>query len=122
MTIEQAIQKAIEGGFGFYKYRQNILIKVAHHRIFPDISNVGIEITITEFDIYRKKTSLQRFEIEQFLLDPLFWQALGKAMGWDAIDALDADIITMPTWQSQWHRMIDHLADRGTIESLFEKL
>lgn len=61
-------------------------------------------------------------------LDPLFWQCLGKALGWG--DESECPLaccggicpINIPMWQSQWHRFISHLSGGGTIGSFFENI
>lgn len=77
---------------------------------------------------------------EVVLLDPSFWQALGKSMGWvkeenyrphrigahsddwggSSDEPCDCDI--KGDWREQWHELIDHLAEGGTIEGYFAKL
>lgn len=58
------------------------------------------------------------------LFDPLFWQALGKGLGWDikhpcpTCNNLDAKI-SYPEWIYQMHRFIDHLAEGKDIDSFF---
>lgn len=52
-------------------------------------------------------------------LDPLFWKSLGKAMGWRQDEDQWGD---RAEWVSQWHRLIDHLAEGGAAESFFESL
>jgi hypothetical protein len=47
----------------------------------------------------------------RFLLDPSFWQALGKAKGWN-----------IGTVEINWHRLIDHLAEGKDAESFFAAL
>jgi hypothetical protein len=42
-------------------------------------------------------------------LDPTFWLALGKGLGWDQPDR----------WKMEWHRFSDHLADSKDAESFF---
>lgn len=55
-----------------------------------------------------------------FLLDPLFWQALGKAEGWSDIPS---DFYHCDThWQFQWHSFIDHLASGKDVDSFFTNL
>jgi len=71
----------------------------------------------------------------EYFLDPLFWQSLGKAMGWKEkgdtskpffgkIQTGDVglQIIQVEEYLYQWHRLIDHLAKGGTAESFFETL
>ena len=84
MTIEQAKQKAIDGGFEIHN------------------SVVGWNIPLP-------------------LFDPLFWQALGKAMGWNGVNYLAPEMTTWQ-WRDYLHDFIDHIADGGTIESYFEQL
>ena len=89
MTIEQVIQKAIEGGYE--RTKRN----------------------------YTRE--LGRFHVCEIVLDPLFWQALGKSMGWNGVNHLAPE---MPTWRwrEYLHDFLDHIADGGTIESYFEQL
>ena len=104
MTIEQAIEKAIEGG---YKH--------------PNVSN-GIDISPSNLNLT--------------LLNPLFWQALGKSMGWKYMAyrqgrwnryELDQQMMSdtafsQEEWLYYWHYFIDYLAEGKSIESFFETL
>lgn len=117
MTIDQAIQKAVEYGW------------------------------ITDGSCALKGTWIARHEQMRAILDPLFWQALGKSMDWEKEEYHENDGIEVmavgrhecnnkcisrmnyygfewkgQVWLFQWHRMIDHLAEGGTIESFFKKL
>ena len=47
-------------------------------------------------------------------LDPLYWQCLGKTLGWGN----DGNSV----WLYYQHRFIDHLAEGKSIESYFETL
>ncbi len=89
MTIKQAIEKAIEGGY----------------------SNKDQEGWFIKLPEYAKC---------QIWLDLLFWQSLGKAMGWEGEDMY----LTLPmdAHVAYWHRLIDHLAEGKTIEQFFAKL
>ena len=100
MTIQQAIEKAIEGG---YKGNKEFLLK------------------------------LPEYAKSQIWLDPLFWQSLGKAMGWCeyAVCIHDGKMNCfeknhwagyMGEWKWHWHRFIDHLAEGKDAESFFETL
>jgi hypothetical protein len=59
-------------------------------------------------------------------LDPKFWQALGKARGWDEGKITTEEYSEVPAdmwmWHFQWHRFIDHLAAGENAESFFAKL
>jgi hypothetical protein len=65
-----------------------------------------------------------------FLLNPAFWQCLGKALGWDSVGAKcwfcemhgSARYSGKPEWLYHWHRFIDHLADGKTAEEFFASL
>lgn len=75
------------------------------------------------------------------LLDPKFFQALGKSLGWDnkkspeycliceyqsilkehgTQDGCLADLIY--GWEYYWHKFIDHLIAGNSVESYFEEL
>lgn len=74
--------------------------------------------------------------ISKMLLDPLFWQALGKACGWthkmiptafvEFEDGDDEDTMldwdSTEGWKFYWHRFIDHLAEGKDVESFFNDL
>lgn len=66
-----------------------------------------------------------------YFCDPSFWQALGKALGWNeekdyagetSGDGKWHQTYTINSWVSEWHRFIDHLAEGNTAESFFESL
>jgi len=88
MTIEQAIKKASESGYGKWDELTG-WVRVDEHMPAPS----------------------------ETFLDPLFWQSLGKAMGWD-LELLDF----FPEWHCRWLGFIDHLASGDTPESFFNQL
>jgi len=112
MTIEQAIEKAIEGGW---------------HATLKH-----------QLEVIREGRAASIF------LDPLFWQSLGKALGWKSkkeLRARDDDDFEgvrgysldihyyssgtskfMDEYLYHWHRFIDHLAEDKSIENYFETL
>lgn len=119
MTIEQAIQKAIEGGWEYnipiYWRRRNIAVENGY----------------------------DDFPLSSIFDDPLFWQSLGKDMGWESGDGIYgvcsitrkkcklnpvflADCLchkeATVRWDTEWHRFIDTLAEGGTAESFFKDL
>lgn len=100
MTIEQAIQKAIEGGYVIGEGKR--------------------------YDEFRHKLGqhIHTFPREIGFLDPLFWQSLGKAMGWKDVGETYGLPVSMASigWLYHWHRFIDHLAEGEDAESFFEKL
>jgi hypothetical protein len=67
--------------------------------------------------------------VEKTFLDPLFWLALGRALGWDTevltVHEVENGRPTVVTrtgqhWLYHWHRFIDHLAEGKTAASFFE--
>ena len=60
-------------------------------------------------------------EGEEALLDPLFWRALGVALGWQ-VECHPRYIPYNQWWQRPWHRFIDHLAEGKSPESFFKDL
>lgn len=94
--IEQAIKKAIEGG---WVYR---------------LGNEVVERNLRDGVML----------VEHFL-DPLFWQSLGKAMGWKdekEYDGGGAHWKIKGQWKREWHRFIDHLAEGKTAEEYFKEI
>lgn len=91
MTIEEAITKAVEGGW----IRKDYLVLN-----IPSLT--------------------REFPVECILLDPLFWQALGKAIGWNTAVLAFED--SEPTWKDHQHRLISHIQSGKSIESFFETL
>ena len=54
-------------------------------------------------------------------LDPLFWRSLGVALGWHK--GVEKKYIPYNQWWIlPWHRFIDHLAAKKTVESFFETI
>lgn len=104
--MEQAIQKAIEGGWR------------SEWKINRDVFNeYGQCIAI------RQDAELSKSDI---LLDPLFWQTLGKSLGWENPPKEGYISYGKATgedyWKYQMHRFIDHLIANKPPELFFEKL
>lgn len=130
MTIFQAVEKSIEGG-----YSREVFVGKS-----PE----------------EKARIIGDMVLPEVLLDHRFWQSLGKAMGWgitrcghDAgMTGMMSDINTArgderywgvcnkcesttrrtsdysyeDDWKKMWHRFIDHLAEGKDAESFFESL
>lgn len=70
-----------------------------------------------------KSESNKRLEQNTILLDPLFWQALGKAKGWGTEPAATTvSGFPVQEWLMVWHRFIDHLAEGRDAESFLAEL
>lgn len=98
MKIEEAIKKAIEGG-----YR-------------PADCNLSHSVYSCR---HRQKV---------LFLDPTFWQCLGKAMGWNEEHHCPLACcgglcpINIPMWQSKMHQFIDNLVEGKTATDYFNNL
>lgn len=108
MTINQAIEKAIGGGWN------------------------------NKMGIFYRKTGLQYpneffdYPVDSIFDDPLFWHALVNAMKWN-LDVTIAELSsegvgvvhTTKKWE-RWveiqHRFVDHLAEGGNAQSFFKSL
>ena len=114
MTVQRAIELSIEGGWR------------AAEKPFIDKSETGW-VTVG-FNNVTTNVLVWHHEI---LLDPSFWQCLGKRKGWEYHHAFwcyanekggKCDCSPEDEKLYHWHRLIDHLADGGTIESYFATL
>lgn len=121
--MEQAIKKAIEGGYGNSQSQ-----KLQYY----DEEKNGAWFTWFDGEDVTEET-LVPFSF--LLLDPLFWQALGKADGWKDVyigqpkyvkGALYGQSVTgnevWQEWLYHWHRFIDHLAQGGDVDEFFNNL
>lgn len=57
----------------------------------------------------------------QIVMSPLFWQALGKGLGWEDMIHYD-DGVDEPVWLTKQKELIDHLAEGKDIESFFKTI
>jgi hypothetical protein len=120
-SLETCIREAVEKGG--YKGAKSVK--------FPPLEYSSITIEL-------KTGGLLHYFFSEILLDPLFWQALGRARGkegvwqmyengaWQISDE-SAEIqsrtpFAYPWWHYQWIRLIDHLAERKDAKSFFAAL
>lgn len=100
--MKEALRKAIEGG---WKPRG----------VSMGISNNG-------WSSFESMISLVQWQ--EITSDPLFWQCLGKSLGW--INGYDTEntrgVIYSTYWLSQWHLFIDHLAEGKDADEFFKEL
>jgi hypothetical protein len=109
MTIEQTIQKAMEGGWKHPSYLE-----------FEQYDEKREEVMF-----WGDGTQTDRISIYKILLDSLFWQALGKAMNWNGTTYFQMkhnirDIF--PDWKAYWILFILDLSDGKSPEQFFEKI
>lgn len=64
-----------------------------------------------------------KFNYDKAFLDPLFWQSLGKSLGWEVYcQECHKKHEDKYEWKKQWHSFIDNLADNKSIEDYFKSL
>jgi hypothetical protein len=118
MTIQEAINKAVAGGY---------------HIHGSDGMETDYEGANSEYSAWTRKDNDSSFIVpmEETFLDPKFWQALGRAFGWSEV--CDLAIICVHReeecsrcrgyyWMYQWHCFIQEIANGKTPESFFESL
>lgn len=133
--MEQAIKKAIEGGWR-ERYSNGVRMPECEEWDTRKDYVLGKNKEVSDY-VYQEW--LQAY-FPKVALDPLFWQALGKAEGWRSF----YDEKGMPRihttqgwfpdtkdfgsgydemmWQAHWHRFIDHLAEGKDVDSFFKEL
>ncbi len=102
---QKAIERAIEGGYEPFFSKKMTELKIEKQGISAGdfYADVGVGMP------YRRT-------VNGILLDPLFWQCLGKSEGWREPKK------SVPIWQVNWHRFIDHLVSGGSIEEYFKSI
>lgn len=109
--MEEAIKRALKGGWNDTDY--------AFTSKEPPYEGVECQIGEWQYDV-------------KVFLDPLFWQALGKAEGWEektyyeincqARNYQTYEETSEITWKLQMHCLIDHLIGGKDVESFFGEL
>jgi hypothetical protein len=118
MTIQEALNKAVEGGYHMYG---------------SDGMDTYYAGANSECSAWTRKDNDSSFmvAVEETFLDPTFWQALGHALGWS--EACDLTIICGHGhdeccnyrgyyWMYQWHRFIQMLANGAPPDTFFAHL
>lgn len=109
--MEQVITRAIvEGGYGPHQWRE-WFIQDPH----------------TQWTGHQWETIFSPDAQRKHVLKPEFWQALGKALGWEERINLQWSNKNLPIgmdthWLYQWHRFIDHLAEGKSADIFFNEL
>jgi hypothetical protein len=118
MTIQEALNKATEGGY---------------HINGADGMDTDYGGANSEYSVWTRKDNASSFIVtaETAFLDPRFWQALSRALAWDhavrTVRAVENGRPTVVTraghhWLSCWHRFIDCLAEGQTPAFFFKSL
>jgi hypothetical protein len=108
MTLQEAMNKAVEGGYHLH----------GSDRMDTDDAGANREGSAW---IRTEDAPTCVVGVQEPLLDPHFWRALGLALGWHEGVATQC-LIYEQWWRQPWHRFIDHLADGHTPEAFFERM
>lgn len=132
-----AIKIAIENGYLNEEHfklsgKTDYYVRAYHSRNINPLEDDYYEWTYQGNDTYYHKS------ISSTLLDPLFWQCLGKRLGWMTwavcmncgvkvlmfreCDCEDIEPEPQMGWEWYWHKFIHHLAEGKSIDSFFEDL
>lgn len=113
--MKEAIKKAIEGGYAEHLKKEYDALSCNHTKPFEKCLDISDE---------------------RMVLDPLFWQCLGKAEGWDEMfiakkpvfqnesiaKYFDSDSKQVKKWKVIWHHFIDWIANGKSIDEFFNQL
>ena len=126
--MKKAIQKAIEGGWDPVDFTDMPIENrgLLFFDDFPadtkeDVDKDHVYFYDTE---YPEEGYYASMLMELAVLDPQFWQALGKAEGWEKVGSAItfSAFFKGNTWKNCWHSFIDHLAEGGNVDEFFNKL
>jgi hypothetical protein len=118
MTIQEALNKATEGGY---------------HIHGSDGMDTDYEGATNDYSAWTRKDNESSFIVptEETFLDPRFWQALGRAFGWSEVCDLAITCVHGEEecqscrgyyWMYQWHCFIQALADGNPSDTFFAHL
>ena len=108
MTLEEVLKKATEGGYH------------RHGSEGMDSDSAGAHRACAAWT-RNDNHSTCGAGVQASLLDPLFWRALGLALGWYE-GVAPSCLVYEQWWRQPWHRFIDHLADGNTPETFFARM
>ncbi len=120
MNLDEAIKIAIQNGWTTFKGH-----KIDYVR-FIDTGYKRLAEVIEEQE--GRLSSSTTFSYDEFFLDPLFWQSLGKGLGWEeTVEVEIPDFPLMPPlkathWKVQWHHFVDAIAEGRSPEAFFREL
>jgi hypothetical protein len=118
MTIQEAVDIAVEGGYHLH-------------------GTDGVATIYTgansEFSAWTRTDNHSSFmiSVHETFLDPAFWRALGRALGWEETCELAITCVRGQEecrrchgsyWMYQWHCFIQHLANGQPPDTFFASL
>jgi hypothetical protein len=80
-------------------------------------TEVGYHMRSTDATAKESRSS-SRVGVQAMVLDPIFWFALGWALGWHEQQGGGYD----QWWREPWHRCVDCVAEGKTPDDFFETL
>jgi hypothetical protein len=118
MSIPEAIQTAIAGGY---------------HIPGSDGGVTSYSGANNEFSAWTRTDNQSSFlvPVQETFLDPAFWRALGRVLGWDTpcdltITCTHGDVECQrchgSSWMYHWHCFIQHLANGHPPDAFFARL
>jgi hypothetical protein len=118
MTVQEVIDKAVEGGYHIYG---------------SDGMETDYGGATKDYSAWTRKDNESSFIVptEETFLDPQFWQALGRALGWSeqcdlAITCVHGEEECRQChgyyWMYQWHCFIQVIANGNTPAAFFAHL
>jgi hypothetical protein len=104
-----------------------------YHIYGSDGMDTDYEGATNDYSAWTRKDNESSFIVptEETFLDPKFWQALGRALGWSEVCDLVSTWVHGEEecqscrgyyWMYQWHCFIQALADGNTPEAFFQHL
>jgi len=122
MTIEEIVNKGIKGGWRPH----------THNGVYEFCTSIKVNQYNISF-IDEESDDFCNLKLEQILLDPKFFQAVGKVEGWEKVGKCKVCgnveekctgqfIASRKGWLSNMHRMIDALAEGKTLEEFIKTL
>jgi len=102
MTIQEAMNKAVAGGY---------------HVQGSDGGATSYSGANSEFSLWTRTDNASSFLVpmEETLLDPAFWTAFGCMLARDRV-------CPSGDWKHLWHQFTEHLINGGTRETFFQTL
>jgi hypothetical protein len=118
MTIQEAMNKATKGGY---------------HIHGSDGMETAYSGASSHYSTWTRKDNHSTFMVsmEETFLDPQFWQALGRVLGWEhtmvtvhEVKNGRPPVVTRggQHWLCHWHCFLDFLAEGKTAEGFFATL